>query len=356
MAIRKIPANYAVANALTYIGTAGHLFYDPADGKLRRSDGVTPGGHLIYIENDVMYWDEDIIPTLDNTFNLGSDLLRWKSVHIGPGTLYIQDQNNAGLNCALTVVDGVLKINGANQIQVGQLKFFENTIESTTGTIDIQIGLTTSTANLVLNRNTSIAPGKTLTVGGNSSDVDNIVISSSTYTSQVIISEYGNTDMAQLLLHRHSTDNGPMLLTARSNSDTEEDVDTAYGQQLFQIIATGYIGTDYKPFSGISFSAEDNNLLYTLSDTSSPGKIDFNVTPDGQTGFNTPMSLRCDGTLRFANGMILNSGNPPNSSKGSAGDLGGMFIVDNNYLYHCSADYDGTTDIWRRIAWPGTTW
>jgi hypothetical protein len=39
-----------------------------------------------------------------------------------------------------------------------------------------------------------------------------------------------------------------------------------------------------------------------------------------------------------------------------AGDLGGMFIVDNNYLYHCSADYDGTTDIWRRIAWPGTTW
>ena len=172
MAIRKIPANHAVANALTYIGTAGHLFYDPADGKLRRSDGVTPGGHLIYIENDVMYWDEDIIPTLDNTFNLGSDLLRWKSVHIGPGTLYIQDQNNAGLNCALTVVDGVLKIDGANQIQVGQLKFVDNTIESTTGAEDIQIGLTTSTANIVLNRDTVLSNNKTISWGLNTGDYE----------------------------------------------------------------------------------------------------------------------------------------------------------------------------------------
>lgn len=173
MAIRKIPANYAVANALTYIGTAGHLFYDPADGKLRRSDGVTPGGHLIYIENDVMYWDEDIIPTLDNTYSLGSDLLRWKSVHIGPGTLYIQDQNDAGLNAELTVVDGVLKINGANQLQVGQLKFIDNTIESETGEEDIQIGLLTSPASLVLNRNVVMGADKTFQLrDGN----DNVIL------------------------------------------------------------------------------------------------------------------------------------------------------------------------------------
>jgi hypothetical protein len=55
----------------------------------------------------------------------------------------------------------VLQINGANQLQVGQLKFINNTIESTTGATDIQIGLTASTANLVLNRNTILAAGKT---------------------------------------------------------------------------------------------------------------------------------------------------------------------------------------------------
>ena len=52
-------------------------------------------------------------------------------------------------------------------MQVGQLKFVNNTIESTTGNIDIQIGLTESTADLVLNRNTVVSAGKTLTVKDN---------------------------------------------------------------------------------------------------------------------------------------------------------------------------------------------
>ena len=173
MAIRKIPANHAVANALTYIGTAGHLFYDPEDGKLRRSDGVTPGGQLIYVEGDAMYWDEDIVPTLDNTYSLGSESIRWKAVHIGPGTLFIQDQNDAGLNAEITVVDGVLKINGANQLQVGQLKFVDNTIESEIGAEDIQIGLLTSSANLVLNRNVVMGADKTFQLrDGN----DNVIL------------------------------------------------------------------------------------------------------------------------------------------------------------------------------------
>ena len=46
------------------------------------------------------------------------------------------------------------------------MKFFNNTIESTTGAVDIQIGQTTSTANLVLNRNAVIATGKTLSFAG----------------------------------------------------------------------------------------------------------------------------------------------------------------------------------------------
>jgi len=105
----------------------------------------------------------DLTPTLDNVISLGSALKRWQSVHIGPGTLYIQDQNDAGLNAELTVVDGVLKINGADQLQVGQLKFVNNSIESTTGNVDIEIGETSSSAKLVVNRNMVITDNKTLT-------------------------------------------------------------------------------------------------------------------------------------------------------------------------------------------------
>jgi hypothetical protein len=61
-----------------------------------------------------------------------------------------------------------LQVNGANQLQVGQLKFIDNTIESISGGINIQIGLTGSTASIALNRNVVLASGKTLTFGDGS--------------------------------------------------------------------------------------------------------------------------------------------------------------------------------------------
>jgi len=141
MAIQKLFTS-RVKNTLgtTFVGERGRLFYDENTGELRLSDGVTPGGNPIHIHAANTIYDHSIIPAADNTYDLGSELLRWRSVYIGPGTLYIQDQNNAGLNCALTVLDGVLKIDGANQLQVGQLKFINNTIESTDVTTDIVLG------------------------------------------------------------------------------------------------------------------------------------------------------------------------------------------------------------------------
>ena len=149
----------------TYIGTLGEIFYNPASGSLRISDGHTPGGNAIAIESVHEVYDEDLLPSIDNTYSLGSPTLRWKAIYIGPGSLFLQDTNNAALNVELTVTDGVLQINGSNQLQVGQLKFIDNTIESTTGSVDIQIGLTSSAANLVLNRNTSLATNKNISWG-----------------------------------------------------------------------------------------------------------------------------------------------------------------------------------------------
>jgi hypothetical protein len=101
-----------------------------------------------------------IYPSADNVYYLGSSSKRWKGLNLGPGTLYITDQT-LNTQVGLNVNNGVLLVNGANQLQVGQLKFVDNTIESTTGSTDIQIGVTSSTANLVLNRNVVLAAGKT---------------------------------------------------------------------------------------------------------------------------------------------------------------------------------------------------
>jgi hypothetical protein len=106
---------------------------------------------------------ENIVPGTTNTYTLGTPTKRWADIYIGPNTINITD-TVTGNNAALNVSSGVLKIDGANQLQVGQLKFIDNTIESTTGAINIQIGLTSSNANLTLNRNTVIDPAKTLAV------------------------------------------------------------------------------------------------------------------------------------------------------------------------------------------------
>ena len=40
----------------------------------------------------------------------------------------------------------------------------------------------------------------------------------------------------------------------------------------------------------------------------------------------------------------------PSASTGSAGDADGMISWDDNYIYICTADYDGATAIWKRVA------
>jgi hypothetical protein len=122
----------------------------------------------------------DIIPVTDNIYTLGNTTYRWESIHIGPGTLYIQDQSNSALNAALTVNNGVLQIDGSNQLQVGQLKFVNNAIESVTGGVNIEIGLTGSSANLVLNRDTTLAAGKSLTLGAGNTTVAPLSFTSGT--------------------------------------------------------------------------------------------------------------------------------------------------------------------------------
>lgn len=139
------------------------VLYRPNSGTSVRTINVSSLAANLAVNFSAM--TSNIIPYTDNTYNLGNTTNRWASVHIGPGTIYIQDQSNSSLNAELTVINGVLQINGSNQLQVGQLKFVNNTIESTIGNVNIQIGLSGSSANLVFNRNVSMASGKTITYG-----------------------------------------------------------------------------------------------------------------------------------------------------------------------------------------------
>lgn len=84
---------------------------------------------------------QNLLPAKDNVYTLGSAKLRWKSIQLGPGTLYIQDQIT-GKQAGLAVADGVLLLDGAQSLRVGNIQITATGIESTLSDQDITIGAT----------------------------------------------------------------------------------------------------------------------------------------------------------------------------------------------------------------------
>ena len=199
-----------------------------------------------------------------------------------------------------------------------------------------------------------------MVIGDVKGDDNNITVAGTEYNSQLVISNYGSDYVGQLILHRHSTEIQPILVSARSNSDDDTDTDVTPGMALLQIAATGWAGTDYKEFANIVFSADDADGI-TIDDGSSPGKIDFNVSPDGDVHTNNALTLRSNLNAEFnglikANGIVLGA-NYPTTSKGQAGDLNGMIASDGNYIYYCFEDYiSGTNNIWKRVQLSNSSW
>jgi hypothetical protein len=81
----------------------------------------------------------DLIPAVDNQYNLGSPEYRWKGLQLGPGTLFIEDQTT-GLQVGLTVQSGTLLLDGADSLRIGNIRLTKNGIESVLSDQDITIG------------------------------------------------------------------------------------------------------------------------------------------------------------------------------------------------------------------------
>jgi hypothetical protein len=82
---------------------------------------IGPNGTTVY---------GDIIPSLDDTYTLGNAQFRWKSLHLGEGTLYITD-TVTGNDAAITVTDGVLFINDVSSLAINSVKFSDDTVQNT---------------------------------------------------------------------------------------------------------------------------------------------------------------------------------------------------------------------------------
>jgi hypothetical protein len=202
MSIKKIwTSRSKQANATTYIGEAGSLFYNEVDGELRLSDGHTPGGVAISVRADLIvaqrltpgvdnnnayglgdethrWWDlhigdggihyngfespqtvpyrpgaqvDDIIPVLDNDINLGATDKRFANIYLGYEGLFLADQTTDE-NINITVDQGTLYIDGAQNLRLGNLVIEDTTLKSSDITQDINIGETNDTGFFYVRR------------------------------------------------------------------------------------------------------------------------------------------------------------------------------------------------------------
>ncbi len=109
----------------------------PSNGQFLSWDGTNwvnasaPGGAGI----NLLAIGSNIVPAVDNTYSLGNASLRWQSISIGGGTIFITDSGNNN-QVALTVNNGVFNIDGIAQAQLANVKvtnltFSDNTVQTT---------------------------------------------------------------------------------------------------------------------------------------------------------------------------------------------------------------------------------
>ena len=74
------------------------------------------------------------------------------------------------------------------------------------------------------------------------------------------------------------------------------------------------------------------------------------VTTPTNSGDGTPLSTAfnyCNSNFSELYSRVQTT--PPSNPSGTEGDVAGMYAFDTTYFYVCIADFDATTEIWRRI-------
>lgn len=151
-------------------------------------------------------------------------------------------------------------------------------------------------------------------IGDAGFEADGIDINGVIYTPKLRVNDIGTSNPAQMVMHRHSTTLQPLILGARSNDETSTHTAVTNGQGVFSILGAGYTGSHYDVFGSIDIAADTG----TISSTSSPGKIVFNVTPDGSNTLAPAMTISQDKEIILVNDLAVTEGGTGSSTASGA--------------------------------------
>ena len=81
----------------------------------------------------------------------------------------------------------------------------------------------------------------------------------------------------------------------------------------------------------------------------------INVGSQPNDGLGDPLRtayIKCN--ENFAELYSLRQTSAPSTPYGTVGDTAGMYAYDSGFFYYCYGNYDGSSQIWNRIA--GSSW
>ena len=103
------------ADATTFVGNAGELFWDPTTQSLKISDGTTPGGQPLSSSLEGTMTGS-IIPDTNDAYDIGSAEYKIRDLYVNDGSIHTESGN------ALSFHDGNLTWGGDDVIMLQDLK------------------------------------------------------------------------------------------------------------------------------------------------------------------------------------------------------------------------------------------
>jgi len=165
--------------------------------------------------------------------------------------------------------------------------------------------VTLSQLNTKANINSSVTFSSAI-LGDPGTESSGIDVNGTTFESTFKVSDIDGTNFAQTILHRHSTVLEPLIVGARSNSNTSSHANVTNGQNVFTVYGTGWAGTNYKIFGNVSIGVDGTG---TVSDTSAPGRFTVSLTPDGSLVPSPVLNINNAGVLQTIGNIVAPSFN-----------------------------------------------
>ena len=309
-------------------------------GNLTVTGNTTIGGNITIGDADTDSINisaelaNDLIPNSDSLYNIGSSDKRYLTVFgdrfIGTslevGGLVISGNTVTSLNTNSNIV---LDPQGSARVQV-------NGPLTVTGTMQVS---SSQTIDMGSNRIQSVATPSATTDATNKSYVDssittainnsNFILTDDSSTATTINNGEVLSVLGSGLVTTSISSNDHLTITVATQ--TLETVTNA-GATTINSITVGSVDVD-------GLQLVDNNIKSTRSND------DINLIPAG-----TGKVVVSASTLQLENSRTIAS------SIGSAGDELGDIAIDATYIYYCTANYDGATNIWKRTAHGAGTW